>query len=288
MSYYAIHNFCRESATHLRVLNPKTTCDLKTFTVPAYEEVVTTEACKLDPTKLVRRWTTVSSDSEVFEMIFSDAPAVAKYCVFVVGNWAYVVDRAEVDSFDPDEFSNGDAMFPLNQVEEFAASLTMPFVMNALFQAVLGELQKMQPHLKRGSDPAVERETLYAPKGEKVFAWAQRMWYGCYRFGVKGSNGKTFYVVKGWLYTCCSEEFDQNVESTYESKEPFVHNCKWITDKLTTASSWWLSDNKPADKRPSNTSSGRPAWRAKDACPSGPQVTDDGFTAVPTKRTARR
>jgi hypothetical protein len=301
MSYAIYDMFCSESAKYLRNINPSVTCDLKTFKVTIYEEVIATEVCKLDPAKVLKWWTSVPTSSEVVEMVFGNV--VLNHRVFIVGNWAYLVVTAEVDSFNPEEFSNGDAMFPLNQVEEFVASLSIPSAMSTLFKEVLDGLQKMHPHLARGTEPALDRETLSDPKNGSVYAWANRVSQG-YRFGVKGCSGKSFYIVKDSLYTTCSEEFDPNVPSTYESKENFVNDSKWIIDKLKRASTKWLG---VTDKRSSNSSSGaykrpaapqsRPApsypvkadapssaWRA----PAGPTVDDDGFASVPTKRNGRR
>jgi hypothetical protein len=311
MEYYqAVNTFCRESATRMCLEVP---CDLKPYTITTYDEV-----CKNDPTTGLKTWTTVPVNSEILELVKNVA---VNHRVFIVGNWVHMVHREAVDAFNPEEVAKRDYMFPLHHVDYVVAALTM----NALFNAVLVELQRMQPHLKRAAEPALDLELLYDPTPDAVVrysggipddvkakyannicAWVQCVSYDCYRIGIKGCSGKSFYVVQGVFYVSDSEAFDRNNKSTYFSAEPYVHDFNWMMDKLTKASRNWLSA-KPTDKRTSNAPNKRssnapvvnkhpvpppakedaPAsdWRTKDACPKGPEVDDDGFAKVSKKST---
>jgi hypothetical protein len=310
-----VYSFCKAIESRL----PSSECRLETFTVTSNEEVVVSE---YDPKsdKIVKRWKTVPSDSEIWDLVMKNVNV--NHRAFIVGNWAYVVHSEAVDSFSPDEILDDRYMFPLNCVEEFVTALNM----NALFDEILVELQKMQPHLKRAAEPTLALELLYDPKPDAVVrysggipddvkaryfnnicAWVQCVRYGCYRIGIKGCSGKSFYVENGWLYFSDSESFDANNKSTYASKEPYVHDAKWMMDKLKAASRKWLSA-KPTNEKPRYSSaagnpvkkgnfqrpavtstptatkamSGESTWRSKDVCPTGPD--DDGFTPVPKRR----
>jgi hypothetical protein len=328
MSLNDISCFCNAIQSKLCTLDPSSTCTLGTFLAPVYVDVVVC-VCDPDSGKQARWWKTVLSESEIFELVQN---VTNEYRFFVVGRWVYMVKTDSVDSFFPEDFEDRDSMFSFdhidkvveamnpksNQVDKIAKAMPV----KALFGEILCELQNLYPNLKHAAEPALDLELLYDPVSgivvsysggiaddvkakysNAICAWVQRVWDGCYRIGVRGSGGISLYVVDGWLYSSKSESFNPNKKSTYASKEPYVHDSKWVMDKLKAASFNWLNP-KPTNDRPrhpaaaakatnNNWKSQRPAAPAKPANPvvaakplawrsndTRPTVDDDGFTAV--------
>lgn len=291
MAFFDAHDFCNQLASSLRALKPEASCSLASFTL--------------------------ASGDDIWEIVVQN---VTSHRLFLVGYWVYMLETTEsAEAFDPECFLT-DNMFPCNQIDELVVAMTMPL----LFEEILGEVQKLQPHLKRATEPALDLGLLYDPTPDTVprysggipddvkakycnniCAWVQRVQYGCYRIGIKGCSGKSFYRVGNEMYFSDSAVFDWTNKSTYASKQAFVHSLPWMMDKLKAASKKWLSakptDGKarrpyPQQARPQQRPPAKPvveeapskgSWRqANDTCPAGPAnaVDDDGFTNVVKKR----
>ena len=283
-----VHSFNNELASRLRALAPSAKCHLQPFTLVAYEE-------------------------EIWELAQNVADA---HRFFIVGQWVYMVEAGAVDAFDPEDFEDQGRMFPWCRIDQLVAAFKQA-MRPRLLKGVLAALHALHPHLQLAVFPKFGLEVLYDPETEgatttysgglpeevktacnhSICAWTEcgiKGLPGCVRIGVKGSSGKSFYIVGDMMYKSGldSATFDPTCKSTYISKEPFDHDSKWLMGKLTAASPKWLGETRPNNRaatkpqpRAVTKSQDASSWRAQtDSCPPGPQVDSDGFAVVQTKK----